>query len=288
MTKALSIILLICVLGGGIYFSKNYMKKGVSEGTPIGEVVKSGGPKYRLESSFGPSVLDKSYVNVDYKITILETNNLDTLPVVKISCPTNVSGKFSQNGKAGVEKCNTSIPFSLFTKSSSDPKIYYLTLAYKNTGTSTQDVVAEGFLDNKSIGKVSNGLGSTTEKPPFFNGFAFGPTIKPIAYVVTKKSNGIPKIKIVCPENIFAFDKSLIDSFNNYVNVCGKLVPMKDSKIKTYEGENIYNFGVFFINQTQTSIPVSAEAQFDGKTIKLDKDVLILPTNSNFSEIPKG
>ena len=36
MTKALSIILLIAVIGGGIYFSKNYMKGGVSEGTPIG------------------------------------------------------------------------------------------------------------------------------------------------------------------------------------------------------------------------------------------------------------
>ncbi len=35
MTKILSIILLIGVIGGGIYFSKNYMKEKVTEGTPI-------------------------------------------------------------------------------------------------------------------------------------------------------------------------------------------------------------------------------------------------------------
>ncbi|MBC7766850.1 peptidoglycan-binding protein [Arenimonas sp.] len=164
MTKALSIILLICILGGGIYFSKNYMKKGVSEGTPISEVVKSGKAKYGFESSFGPVSTDSKYIPVDYKIKLLEANNLDTNPIVKITCPNGVSGVYSQKGNGLVDKCNTSVPFVLFTKSSSNSQEYYLTLSFTNRATTTKVVTAQAMLGAKTIGTTTNSIASTLDK----------------------------------------------------------------------------------------------------------------------------
>lgn len=78
MTKLFSIILIICVLGGGVYFSKKYVQQDVSEGEPIASINNTVVPEkecvyYENGVTWkGPCTPDKATTTkaTSYKLTI--------------------------------------------------------------------------------------------------------------------------------------------------------------------------------------------------------------------------
>lgn len=113
---------------------------------------------YKFESAIGTPVTDKSYFNVDYKVTS------SVAPVgefnIKVICPSGVSAVLGQDR---TDKCNKTISNSLFSKSVSNQNIYNLTLSFTNKNKTSQLVTAELFVGGKSYGKIANMVESTKE-----------------------------------------------------------------------------------------------------------------------------
>ncbi len=113
---------------------------------------------YKIESSVGTPVTDKSYFNVDYKVTSFVS------PVgefnLKINCPAGVSAVLGQDRN---DKCNKTVAGNSFSKSVSKPNEYNLTLSFTNKNKTAQLVTAELFANGKSYGKGINMIEPTKE-----------------------------------------------------------------------------------------------------------------------------
>lgn len=113
---------------------------------------------YKIESAAGTPVEDKSYFNVDYKITS-SVNPVGEFNI-KLNCPAGVS---AIQGQDRTEKCNKIIAGKSFSKSVSNPNIYNITLSFTNKSKTSQLVTAELFANGKSYGKGINMVEVTKE-----------------------------------------------------------------------------------------------------------------------------
>ncbi len=113
---------------------------------------------YKIESSVGTPVTDKSYYNIDYKITTLTGSDAEFN--IKLTCPAGVSAVSGQDRN---DKCNKIIAGNPFSKSVSKSNEYNLTLSFTNKTKTSQLVTAEFSANGKSRGKVVNMVEPTKE-----------------------------------------------------------------------------------------------------------------------------
>lgn len=111
---------------------------------------------YKIESAVGTPVEDKTYFNVDYKITS-SVNPIGEFNI-KLNCPSGVS---AVQGQDRTEKCNKIIAGKSFSKSVSNSNVYNITLSFTNKNKTSQLVTAELFANGKSYGKGVNMVEAT-------------------------------------------------------------------------------------------------------------------------------
>ncbi|MBC7981768.1 hypothetical protein H7X65_01680, partial [Candidatus Parcubacteria bacterium] len=120
-------------------------------------IVKTTPVSTKLESFPGDAVSNNTAVNVAYRVTSMRDA---VAPVFKVACPANVSAKY-----INIERCNTTIPLSLFGESTAGNAVYYLNIPFTNVGVTSELVTMEGFIGTKSIGKVINRIDPTAKIP---------------------------------------------------------------------------------------------------------------------------
>lgn len=113
---------------------------------------------YKIESSVGTPVTDKSYFNIDYKVTS-SVNPVGEFNL-RINCPAGVSAVLGQDRN---DKCNKTVAGNSFSKSVSKSNEYNLTLSFTNKNKTAQLVTAELFANGKSYGKGINMIEPTKE-----------------------------------------------------------------------------------------------------------------------------
>lgn len=272
MTKILSIIILICVLGGGIYFSKNYMKKGVSEGNPIG-------------------LTAESRTRQPLKITS---------PIDGLTVGAKYTMKWTGSTPKKVEKYHIYL-----TNASSSKNIFLGTVSPSEDGfkftvsaTTTMGIIS-GWKLSMYDDRVTKRASLLTDSPSFiigtgrqnttnFYGTINGPATVPISYIISISRDSVrpanpPKIKIACPTGVAA----LIPETSIWTgDQCGKELPTKMAPVEDNGFVYVYQLDLIFTNINTTSQTVSAQATIDGNVTTPNE--LSIPTTNSAPWIPKG
>lgn len=272
MTKIVSIILIICLIGGGVYFTKKNLKQEVSSGTPIAITVSETGTKKPLNITFP---IEGLVVNAKYTM------------------------RWTGSAPKGVEKyyvylinASSTKPILLGSVPSSDNNLNFTVSATTTAG------IISGWKISMFSGGINNAKSNLlTETPSFiiansfqksitFYGGIGGPSTTPVHYGISISRDNVrpanpPKIKITCPTGVAALMPGTVDG-----DQCGKYLPTIAAPAKDNGFVYFYGLNLIFTNLNATPQTVSAETTVNG-SVMTTSEVIIPPTNSA-PFIPKG
>lgn len=154
MTKVVSIILIICAIAGGVYFTKKNLKEDVSKGSPIAAasivVTKTNGIVDFYPTHYGPTLVVPITYNLDMS---KEDKNYvpKQAPKLKVTCPAGVNALIPNDySTEQVDVCGKEVAMTKNDKFAAVNK-YEVKLNFINSGKENKKVSSEVTVNGTTV-----------------------------------------------------------------------------------------------------------------------------------------